>query len=121
MEIANELRGYIGDNPPTQEEVLRAQESQTLTLPGQWETNGAVEGSILDMVQYDLPEDYYDTYAEQVRALDVGQVSAAAKAVLHPDNLIWVVVGDVSVIETGIRELNLGDIHRLDPEGNVIE
>ena len=121
MEIVNELRGYIENNPPTEEEVQRAQESQTLTLPGQWETNGAVEGSILDMVQYDLPDNYYDTYARQVRALDVDQVSGAAKAVLRPDHLIWVIVGDVSIIEAGIRELSLGEIHRLDPDGNVIE
>ncbi len=121
MEIVSELRGYIGDNPATEEEVLRAQESQTLTLPGQWETNGSVEGSILDMVQYDLPEDYYDTYADQVRALTVEQVSAAAREVLHPENIIWVIVGDVSVVEPDIRELNLGEIHRLDPDGNLIE
>ena len=121
IEIQNELQNYIGDSPPTEEEVLKAQQNQTLALPGRWETNGSVENSILELVQYDLPKNYYDTYAEQVRALSVEQVAAAANEVLRPENLIWIVVGDLSVIEPGIRALNYGEIIRLDADGNVMQ
>ena len=44
----------------------------------------------------------------------------AAKTVIHPDNLIWVIVGDRSKIEAGVKELNLGELHRLSPEGNPL-
>ena len=120
-EIANELRGYLGDNPPTDEEVLKAQQNQTLTLAGQWETNNAVEFSISEMVQYDLPDDYYDTYTDRVRSLNVSQVTAAAQEVVKPDNLVWIVVGDRSVIETKIRALNLGEMFVMDGDGNILE
>jgi zinc protease len=39
---------------------------------------------------------------------------------VHPDNLIWIVVGDRAKIEAGIRELNLGEIHFIDANGNPI-
>ena len=120
-EILRELNDYIGDVPPTADEVLTAQQNQTLALPGLWETNGSVESSILDLVQYELPHDYYDTYAEHVRALTRDQVSEAAKQVLQPDKLIWVIVGDLSVIEEGIRELGFDEVIQLDADGNVIQ
>ena len=120
-EIANELQGYLADNPPTEEEVLKAQQNQTLTLAGQWETNNAVESSISQMVQYDLPDNYYDTYTERVRSLNVSQVSAAAQEVVKPDNLVWIVVGDRAVIEDKIRALNLGDLYIMDGDGNILE
>ena len=120
-EIANELRGYLGEAPPTDEEVLKAQQNQTLTLAGQWETNNAIESSVSEMVQYNLPDDYYDTYTERVRSLNVGQVSEAAQQVVKPDNLVWIVVGDRAVIEDKIRALNLGEVYIMDGDGNVLE
>ena len=109
--------GYLADNPPTAEEVLKAQQNQTLTLAGQWETNNAVEASIGEMVQYNLPEDYWDTLSETVRSLDVDDVAEIAAKTLHPDEVIWVVVGDRREIEEGIRELDLGEIRLIDADG----
>jgi zinc protease len=37
-----------------------------------------------------------------------------------PDNLVWVVVGDMSKVEAGIRELKLGDVHKIDADGNPV-
>ena len=47
-------------------------------------------------------------------------MSAAAKEVIQPDQLVWVVVGDRSKIEAGIRELNLGEIRFIDADGKPI-
>jgi zinc protease len=71
-------------------------------------------------VQYGLPEDYYETYAGKVRALKTSDVSDGAKAIVHPDNLIWVIVGDRAKIEAGIKELGLGEIRLLDADGKPI-
>lgn len=121
MEIKGELEGILGDNPATADEVLKAQESQTLALPGLWETNGSVSGSIQQLVQYDLPENYYDTYPDQVRALNVDTIAEAAKEVLRPNDLIWLIVGDLNVIKAGIQELGYGDVVQLDPDGTIAE
>jgi zinc protease len=38
-----------------------------------------------------------------------------------PGHLVWVVVGDMSKVEDGIRALNLGDVHKIDPDGNPVQ
>src|SRR3972149_9032405 len=93
-EILKELRGICGDAPVTPDELAKAQSHQTLALPGSWETGQAIARFIVDMVSYSLPEDYYDTYAGRVRSLTLGEISAAARRVIQPDRLVWVVVGD---------------------------
>jgi hypothetical protein len=40
----------------------------------------------------------------------------AATEVVHPNNLVWVVVGDRAKIEAGVRELGLGEVQILNPE-----
>ena len=120
-EIQKELSGIIGAAPPTQEEVAKAKDRNTLSLPGRWETSAAVAGSILEMVQFGLPEDHWNTYPSKVKALDPAKVGAAAKQVLHPNQIIWVVVGDRAKIEAGIQQLALGQIRLMDPDGRLLD
>ncbi len=121
QEVVMELKGILDDKPVTAEEVDMAKKNQTLTLAGQWETNGAVMGSVAELVQYDLPDDYHDTYTRQVYGLSIDKISSAAEEVIHPDNLVWVIVGDRARIEAGIRDLNLGNIYFLDENGAVMD
>ncbi len=118
VEIANELRGIVGERPATADELDRAVKSRTLTLPGSWETNGAVMNSIGDIVRFGYPDDYFNTYTEKIRSLGLGQVQAAANKTLYPDRIIWVVIGDKQKIEAGIRELNFGPVQEIDADGN---
>jgi zinc protease len=117
-ELSKEFHGIVKDRPPTAAELQRAQNSMTLKLPGSRETIDAVGESILDQVQYALPDDYYETYAKKVRSLTVPAVTDAAKSTLRPDSLVWVVVGDRAKIEADIRQLGLGEVKFLDANGN---
>jgi len=120
VELDRELRGILGPRPVTADELAKAQANLTLTLPGDWETMTAVESSIENLVTFGLDDRYYDTYATQVRALGIANVVAAAQQVVRPDHLVWVVVGDRSKIEAGIRELSLGEIRYLDADGRPV-
>ena len=120
VELGKELREILSTKPVTDEETTKAVSNQTLELPGSWETMNAVGASIADIVRYGLPDNYYQTYAEKVRQLKTPQLSSAAQKVLVPDKLVWVIVGDRSKIEAGIRELNLGEIHLIDSDGNPV-
>ncbi|MBI4328226.1 MAG: insulinase family protein [Chloroflexi bacterium] len=121
IEIAKELRGILGEKPVTADELSKVQKQQTLELAGLWETMDAVSGSIGEIIRYALPDDYYRTYPEKVRGLTLPIVSAAAQKVIRPDNLVWVVVGDRSKIEAAVRELGLGEIRLIDPDGNPVQ
>jgi zinc protease len=120
VELNKELRGVVGDRPLTQAELTAIQDSETLSLPGSRETQDEVGASINDLVQYGLPDDYYETMAGKIRALKTTDLASAAKTVVHPDNLIWVVVGDRSKIEAGVKELNLGELKFLGPDGKPL-
>jgi zinc protease len=120
VELQKELRGILTDRPPTAEELVGAKSELTLTLPGTWETMSAISGTLADIVTFGLDDRYYDTYGDKVRSQTVASVGAAAKAVIHPDQLVWVVVGDRSKIEAGIRELNLGEIKFIDADGKPL-
>ena len=47
--------------------------------------------------------------------------NAIAKKYIQPSHLVWVVVGDMSKVEDGIRSLNLGDVHKIDADGNPVQ
>ncbi len=110
VEVARELRGIIKDRPVEAEELAKAKSALTLTLPGEWETMSAVGGTVRSIITFELDDRYYDTYPGKVRALTLEQIPAAAAEVVHPDQLVWVIVGDRAKIEAGVRELNLGDV-----------
>jgi zinc protease len=119
VEMNKEFRGIVGDHPVSADELAKIQANETLKLPGSRETLDALGQSIVDLVQFGLPDDYYDTYAGKVRALKTSDVNQAAKEVVRPDNLTWIVVGDRAKIESGVRELGLGDFHLMDTDGKV--
>jgi zinc protease len=120
LELDKELRGIIKDRPIEPAELARAQASLTLTLPGSWETMAALSGAIGDIVTFGLDDRYYDTFADKVRAQTIQSLTQIASEVVHPDQLIWVIVGDRSKIEPGIRELKLGEIRIIDSDGKPV-
>ncbi len=85
IEVDKELRGILGKTPITEQELSTAQKDRTLTLPGQWETSGAIEGSINQIVKYGLPEDYFTTYPVKVNALTAEDLTKVAEKIVHPD------------------------------------
>ena len=121
VEIDRELRDILGDRPPQKDELLKAQRNRTLRLPGQYETKGAVLGALLDILTYELPDDYFATYADKIRGLGLTDINRAARAIVNPDRMVWVVVGDLAEIEAGVRDLGFGEVRRLSPEGEILE
>jgi zinc protease len=60
--------------------------------------------------RYGRAWDYPATLTDKFNALNAGEISSAADEVIHPESLIWVIVGDREKIEDGIRALNLGPV-----------
>ena len=118
VELQKELREMVSGRPVLPAELDRAKASLTLTLPGTWETIGAVAGTIDEIVAFGLDDRYFDTYADKVRAQTPASVTNAATRTVLPDHLVWVIVGDRARIESGLRSLDLGEIHLVDADGN---
>jgi zinc protease len=120
-ELRKEIRGISSDRPPTQDELTVVKSTDTLSLPGRWESISDVLASIGEIVQFSLPDDYWSTYAQRVNSLDVEDVTLAAKQHITPDNYVWVVVGDRAVIESGIRELGFDSVRFIDADGDFVD
>lgn len=103
LEMRRELSEVLKERPITAQDLALAQNNLTLSLPGQWETGASVAGSIADIAGYGLPDDYYNTYAQRIGALTPADMARAANIVIKPASLTWVVVGDRSKIEEGLR------------------
>jgi len=116
-EINKELRQVLRERPVTAEELTMAKDNLTLSLPGSFESMSAVAGAITQIVQFGLPDDYYQTYSAKVRALTLKDMATAAERLDHPDSIAWVVVGDRAKIEDSLRKLNLGEVRIIDADG----
>jgi zinc protease len=117
VEVAKELRGVAGERPLAGEEFQSIMRNQTLGLPGRFDTLDALERAAIDIVSLGYPDDYYANYAKNVRALDEKALADAAKVFIRPDEIVWLVIGDLKKVEAGIRELKLGEVIRLDESG----
>jgi zinc protease len=60
-------------------------------------------------VIYGFRPDYFATYGDRVRALRPAEVTAAAQQ-MFTQGVTWLVIGDLSKIESAIRALNLGEV-----------
>jgi len=92
-----------------------------MQLPGSWETNGAVLNTLQNAIIYERGMSYLETYPTMLQQMTLADIQNAAKKVVRPGNITWVVVGDRAKIESGIKELNLGPIKYIDTEGNEVK
>ena len=77
-------------------------------------------GSYADIITYGLKDSYWNDFVGEVKAMTPAKLTSAAQKLVHPDALTWVIVGDLSKIEAGVRKLNLGEVKVLDADGNVV-
>jgi zinc protease len=120
-ELVKEYQGVSGTKPISEQELKDEQSNATLGLPGQFETVQQLAGAYAQILQYGLPEDYFDTFTQKATSLTAESANATAKKFIQPEHLVWVVVGDMSKVEAGIRELNLGEVHKIDVDGNAVQ
>ena len=120
LEIKKEFTDVVSTRPPTAEEFKKVQENEILQLPGSWETINSVMGSISNIVRYGYDNDYYQKYPEKIRTLKLQTVQTAAKEVVKPENLVWVIVGDREKIEDSIKNAGFDNIRLLNPDGKML-
>ena len=120
-ELVKEYHGIVTDKPITEGELKDEQANATLALPGSFETTQQLSGAYGNILQYNLPENYYNTYTDKVLAVTPAEANEIAKKYILPGHLVWLVVGDMSKVEAGIRELNVGAVHKIDADGKAIQ
>src|SRR3954453_8800597 len=98
------------DVGPTDDELDLARRYRAGIFPINFAGSPAVAGGLSDLVVHDFADDHFDRLREQIQAVTVDEVNAAAASRLRPDDLVHVVVGDASVVADGLREIGLGPV-----------
>jgi predicted Zn-dependent peptidase len=119
-ELRKEIAEFVSIRPATQKELDKVKTNQILKLPGQWETNNAVNNSLYNLVKYELPDDYYQTYDSNVRNITLAELKEVSNKVVNPEAINWFVVGDKAKIVTNLDALGFDNIIEIDPDGNPI-
>ena len=119
QEVIKEVNSFVSDKQMTQAEFDKTKQNTVLGMSGMWETNAAVNGSVRDIVKYNLPDDYWQKYGGKVQGLTLKDVQATAKTIVQPGNLGWFLAGDAAKTLPGLKELGM-EVIQIDANGKVI-
>ena len=113
-EAIKELREIREARPPSERELAVARDALTRGFPLGLETATQVARVGTTLALHRLPADEMDRFVERVMAVDTDAVVAAARAHLHPDQLLAVVVGSPDEVLPSLGRLGLGEPALLD-------
>ena len=120
QEIMREYSEYVTTRPASPEELDRVKLNRTRSLPGRFASKRGFLSSMISSDSYGLPFDYAENTAARVDAVTLEGVNERAREVIRPDELTWVIVGDLAEIEEKVRSLNYGPVEVWDGFGNRI-
>jgi zinc protease len=95
---------------PSAEELSLSTSYLDGVFPIRFETTDAIAGALASLRTLRLPDEFYDTYRERVRAVTGEAVMRAAQQHIHLDRLQLVAVGDRAAVEPALAELKLGSV-----------
>jgi zinc protease len=105
--IKGHLEGVKGSTPISPDELQLAKDMLTLSLPLEWETDEGIADAIATSVRRDLPDGALEKYVTDVRAVTNEQVEQAARQILRPDAMVWLVIGDRSKVELQLKKAGI--------------
>lgn len=121
IEVSKEINDIAGNRPIGGEEFTSIMRNMTSRLAGRFETLGSLENAAINSINFNLPNDYWSRYGENIRALTEPQLADAAKKFVRPGEVIWIVIGDLNKIEKGIRELGYGEVIKLNADSEPVD
>ncbi len=120
MEFEKELKYIAGQKPISENELTAARNNRVRGYAQQFESMGRVSGQIEQLWAVGLPMSELQREPDELEKASVQSVNAVAEKYATPGRATLLLVGDLSKIEPGIRELKLGDVVVLDAEGQPI-
>ncbi len=99
--IALEEIKRIREQPVSDEELRVAKGSFIDVFPRRFESAAQIAGTFADDEYEGRPHDYWASYRDRLRAVTVEHVQAVAKKHLHPDRLVYLIVGNWAEIAPG--------------------
>lgn len=119
QEFMKELRGVRGEIPVTAQELEYNKQAIIRGFPRSFETPDQIATRLAQVALYGLPDEYYNSYIERVKAVSLDDVKRVANKYLEPSRMAILVVGDRKQIEPGLRAMDGATVTILDAEGRA--
>ncbi len=116
-EFVSELKMLAGQKPISEVELTDAKSNRLRGYALQFESLGTIAGQVADLWVAGIPMTELQRDPVETQKASLAAVNAAAQKYAVPGKVTYLLVGDLSKIEAGIRELNAGEIVILDVEG----
>ncbi len=87
------------------DDLKRGKNYEALSYAGEFETNDDLANALADMVMYQLPDNYFNTYVSKILAVNKQSVELVAKKYIVPEDMLVVIVGDRKLVEEGLAKL----------------
>ena len=120
IQAMKEIRGMTGGIPVTADELAAAKNSLTLSLPSRVQSNAGIAGMVSEIVDENLPKDWWARYIAQVNATTAADVAALSAKYMDPDHLVILIVGDGAKITQAVRATGIAPMVALDKTGKRI-
>ena len=108
VEFLNEYAGMVGKQPISDDELEFSKKYLTRGYPAGFETPTQVANHLETLVEFRLPDDYFNTYVPKIRAVTAEEVLRVARKYLDVDHLAAIIVGDAKQVEEPLRKLPIG-------------
>lgn len=118
MEAFMEHLHRITTEAPARAELDDSERYLSDSFPLSIDTAGRIAWMVGYLRIFGLPDDYWDGYRSQIRAITPDQALAAARAHITPDTALVVVVGDAERVVDPLR--HWGPVTVIDTDGNHI-
>ena len=105
--LMQQVRDFTTAKGVTSEELQRVIAGNTRQLAGQFETSGAVLSALKSNALYRRPDNYWETVAERYRGMTATTLDQAARQVIDPKKIVWVVVGDAEKVRPQLTGLGM--------------
>lgn len=105
--IKGHLESVKGSKAISLDELQLTKDMLTLALPLDWETDEGIANAIATSVRRGLPDRAIEKYVTDVRAVTKEQVEQAARHILCPDAMVWLVIGDRSKVEPQLKQAGI--------------
>jgi zinc protease len=119
-EILNELTAFVSSNPMTRQEFEFAKYMKTSSYPSTFKNDAAYLSSAITAKAYGLPFNYGEQHVERLKNVKFEQATKLAQDTIKPEQLTWLIIGDITHFEKEIRALNIGDVEVWSVYGNKI-
>ena len=117
-DLIDEIR-QMRETPVTEKELGDAKRAIVGSFARLLESPDAILANYIDRHFYQLPADYWDTYATKIEAVTAADIQRVAQKYWTPDRLQIVAVGDLAKVEPALKKL--GTVQVFDADGKPVK